>query len=208
MSSLEITSGPAAGRTFELKSEVVIGREEATLVIEDPEMSRRHVRLCPVDEGVLVEDLGSTNGTFVNGERTSGPVTLRESGTVHLGTTDVAVKIPPPVEVTRIREVAEFSPDVTRPRQVADPDATRMRPIADPDATRARPIADPDATAQRPVAGAPPPAAGPPPPGPAAPAAPTAPAAPARSGPPPVVIAIAAIVLVAIVAAVLILVVL
>src|SRR4051795_4871956 len=113
MHTLEVTSGPAAGQSLELGDEVVIGREDAGLVIDDPEISRRHARVCPVDGGVLVEDLGSTNGTFVNGERANGPVTLHATGTVHLGTTDLEITIPPAVEVTRIRQVEDFNPDLT-----------------------------------------------------------------------------------------------
>jgi hypothetical protein len=196
MSTLEITSGPATGRTMELEGEVVIGREEATLVIEDPEMSRRHARVCPVEGGVLVEDLGSTNGTFVNGEKASGPVTLHVSGTIHIGTTDLEIKIPPAVEVTRVREVADFSPDLTVARPIpSDPDVTKARPIAEP---------GPDVTAPRGVAAGP----GPPPPGPgpdAAPAAPTVPAPKRSGGPPPAVIAIAAVVIVAVIVVLLVL---
>jgi hypothetical protein len=200
MSTLEITAGPAAGRTMELEGEVVIGREEATLVIEDPELSRRHARVCPVEGGVLVEDLGSTNGTFVNGERANGPVTLRSSGTVHLGTTDMEITIPPAVEATRVRQVEDFSPDLTVARQIpSDPDMTKARPIAEP---------GPDVTAPRRVAAAGPPPPGPPAPGPPPPG-PAAPAAPARSGgPPAVVLAIAAVAIVAIVVVLLILLVL
>src|SRR3954470_21161154 len=94
MLTLEVTSGPAAGQSIELADELVIGREDAGLVIDDPEISRRHARVTPVDGGVMVEDLGSTNGTFVNGERASEPVTLKESGIIRLGTTEVAVHIP------------------------------------------------------------------------------------------------------------------
>jgi hypothetical protein len=188
MLTLEITSGPGTGQSLELDSEIVIGREDAGLVIDDPEISRRHARIAPIDGGVVVEDLGSTNGTFVNGERASGPVTLRESGTIHVGTTDVAITIPQVAE-TRVRKLSDFDPDVTRARPIAS-DLTAPRKVAplpvDPDLTAARPIAGP------PPPGPPPP--GPPPPGPAVPA----PAA-ARQGPPVVAIAIVALVLVAIV---------
>src|SRR3954467_3881890 len=133
MTTLEITTGPAARPTVGLEGEGGSGRGGATLVIEDPEMSRRHARVCPVEGGVLVEDLGSTNGTFVNGERANGPVTLHASGTVHLGTTDMEITSPPAVEVPRVRQVEEFSPDLTVARPIpSDPDMTKARPIAEP----------------------------------------------------------------------------
>src|SRR4051812_20333658 len=195
MLTLEVTAGPAAGQSIELAGEIVIGREDAGLVIDDPEISRRHVRVAPIDGGVLIEDLGSTNGTFVNGERASAPVTLKESGTIRVGTTHVAVNIPiiPVAEATRVRQLSDFEPDVTRARPVPD---------FDPDVTRARPVPPPtDVTAARAVAPTPPPA-----PEPAAQAPPPPPAAapsPAAKGGPPgragLVIALAVGVVVAIV---------
>src|SRR4051794_41866676 len=116
MLTLEVTSGPAAGQSLELGDELVIGREDAGLVIDDPEISRRHARVAPVDGGVVVEDLGSTNGTFVNGERATAPVTLKESGIIRLGTTEVAVHIPivAVAEATRGRQGSGFPPHLTR----------------------------------------------------------------------------------------------
>ena len=176
MLTLEVTSGPAAGQSVELGDELVIGREDAGLVIDDPEISRRHARVSPVDGGVVVEDLGSTNGTFVNGERPSEPVTLKESATIRVGPTEIAVNIPiAPVgaDATRVGEVADFSPDVTRAREVPD---------FDPDVTRARPVAaevPSDLTAPRAVAPA---EAQAPPPEPEPTPAAAAPPAPAASG--------------------------
>jgi hypothetical protein len=194
MLTLEVTSGPAAGQSVELGDELVIGREDAGLVIDDPEISRRHARLSPVDGGVKVEDLGSTNGTFVNGERASEPVTLKESATIRVGTTEIAVNIPivAVADATRVREISDFEPDVTRAREVPD---------FDPDVTRARPIASEvptDLTAPRAVAPTEPP------PEAALPPAAAPPAAASTSGIPPVVIALAGGLIVAIVVVVLI----
>jgi pSer/pThr/pTyr-binding forkhead associated (FHA) protein len=61
-----VTSGPEAGRRVELGVEMAIGRQDGDLVLEDPEVSRRHAMLRPSGESVVVEDLDSTNGTFVN----------------------------------------------------------------------------------------------------------------------------------------------
>jgi len=47
---------------------VAIGRQDADLVLQDPEVSRRHALLRRSGKTVVVEDLDSTNGTFVNGE--------------------------------------------------------------------------------------------------------------------------------------------
>src|SRR3954447_26646566 len=94
MRNIEVTSGPGVGLTAEVEEDIVIGREDADLVIDDLEISRRHARVAPAEGGgVVVEDLGSTNGTFVNGEKLSGPTTLESSGTIRIGTSEIAVKI-------------------------------------------------------------------------------------------------------------------
>jgi hypothetical protein len=64
-----VKTGPEAGRRVELDLEVAIGRQDGDLVVEDPEVSRRHAVLRRSGGSVVVEDLDSTNGTFVNGER-------------------------------------------------------------------------------------------------------------------------------------------
>jgi hypothetical protein len=92
-----VKSGPEAGRSIELDGEIVIGREGADLTIADPELSRRHALLRPVDGGVEIEDLGSTNGTFVNGERIGEPVKIVTGASVELGDSRLAVEpdVPP-----------------------------------------------------------------------------------------------------------------
>jgi EmrB/QacA subfamily drug resistance transporter len=90
---LRVIWGPAAGHSLSVEQEVVIGREGADLTILDPELSRRHAAVRPVPNGVEIEDLGSTNGTWVNGERIDKPVTLATSGKLQLGTTEIQVEL-------------------------------------------------------------------------------------------------------------------
>jgi len=68
---LEVIEGPDAGRRFQLTSgSVFIGRqEECDLVLEDLKVSRRHAVLAYREGEYSLDDLGSTNGTFVNGRR-------------------------------------------------------------------------------------------------------------------------------------------
>jgi len=84
---LVITQGPLAGRRIDLEGELVIGREGATLTIEDSELSRRHAAVRPVADGYEVEDLGSLNGTYVNGRRIDGPTRLTGGDAIKLGKT-------------------------------------------------------------------------------------------------------------------------
>lgn len=63
-------TGGAFGRSYPLQGPVTIGRSpECDIRINDPGLSRVHVRLVPGEDGVQVEDLDSTNGTFVNDRR-------------------------------------------------------------------------------------------------------------------------------------------
>lgn len=84
---LVIQTGPNPGRVYELqKEEIFIGRDvNNDIVINDAEISRKHARLILRSGGYVLEDLGSTNGTFVSGERLIGPHMLRPGETILLG---------------------------------------------------------------------------------------------------------------------------
>ncbi len=84
---LVMRSGPTPGKTYPLsKSEIYIGRDiNNDITISDAEISRKHVRLILQGGGYIVEDLGSTNGSFVNGNRLMGPFTLRPGDILMLG---------------------------------------------------------------------------------------------------------------------------
>lgn len=68
--SLAVIAGPESGRIFPLeKPRVVIGRQDADVSVEDPEVSRQHAAIEISGDDVVLVDLGSTNGTFVGEER-------------------------------------------------------------------------------------------------------------------------------------------
>ena len=86
--SLRVTSGPASGTTIELRGDFEFGRDmrEAGALGGDPEISRKHARITTASSGELVvEDLGSTNGTFVNGHRITAPTPIRPGDKIELG---------------------------------------------------------------------------------------------------------------------------
>jgi pSer/pThr/pTyr-binding forkhead associated (FHA) protein len=84
--SLEVVEGPDAGRSVDVSGPLEIGRDpDVTLVLQDPLVSRHHVRLTPGKEGVTVEDLGSMNGTFLNGNQLHGPAAAGAGDQVLVG---------------------------------------------------------------------------------------------------------------------------
>ena len=101
---LTMRSGPTPGKTYPLEEEeLLLGRDLSTdIAISDPEVSRRHARFFVKDDNIFVEDLGSTNGTFLNGERISSPQQLRAGDVITLGESIVLVF-----------EKAGYDPDAT-----------------------------------------------------------------------------------------------
>jgi Inner membrane component of T3SS, cytoplasmic domain len=86
---LVITQGAQAGQSAALADGVIlIGRgAEAQLSLDDDYVSTRHARVVSGENGVYVEDLGSTNGSYVNNQRITAPTTITLSDTVRIGRT-------------------------------------------------------------------------------------------------------------------------
>jgi hypothetical protein len=84
---LVMKSGPTPGKVFDLaRAEMVIGRDaSADITINDAEVSRKHARLFAQGGTYMIEDLGSTNGTFVNGQRLMGPHVLKNGELIMFG---------------------------------------------------------------------------------------------------------------------------
>jgi hypothetical protein len=90
---LVVKSGPLRGTTLPLThSPVVIGRSSsANLVLDDEFASGRHAQLVPRQGAWVLEDLGSTNGTFLGRERIAGPVELVAGQSIRIGNTTLEV---------------------------------------------------------------------------------------------------------------------
>jgi pSer/pThr/pTyr-binding forkhead associated (FHA) protein len=99
--ALEVVAGNAVGTKVIVEDEFIVGREAdgAGQLGNDEEISRMHARITLDGSGYLaIEDLGSTNGTFVNGLRISGPTTLVVGDGIELGGTTLVVReLPIPV---------------------------------------------------------------------------------------------------------------
>jgi predicted component of type VI protein secretion system len=95
---LKVTRGNAAGTSIEVEDELVIGRqaEEVGRLAEDIEISRRHARIFREGSGFAVEDLGSTNGTFLNGRRIEKPELLGVGDQLEMGGTTMIVQVSAP----------------------------------------------------------------------------------------------------------------
>jgi len=109
-------SGPTPGVIYPLEGDqLTIGRDASNgVAINDAEVSRKHSRLSFQGGKYVLEDLGSTNGTFVNGQRLAGPVVLKPGDVVSLGEQIVlmydAINIDPGATMAVPRKSARVSP--------------------------------------------------------------------------------------------------
>lgn len=131
-----VRRGPTPGLILELsKSDMTIGRDLSNdFVINDVEVSRKHLRLLLVGDQYRVEDLGSTNGTFVNGQRLAGPHNLMPGELLSLGE-----------HVTLVYEAVPYDPAAT---QISGSMGVGVRPVS--------PIVPDKSPAQRPASPPPP----------------------------------------------------
>ncbi len=111
---LTMRSGPNPGTVYALESDQLsIGRDSANEIpVNDAEVSRRHARLTFQGGKYVLEDMGSTNGTFVNGQRLSGPRVLKSGEVISLGE-----------QIIFVYEAVDSDPGATRvsPRAVPQP---------------------------------------------------------------------------------------
>lgn len=90
---LFVRSETQQGQEFEVKDVVVMGRSDETdVVLEDPYASEFHLRLIAQENGITLHDLGSTNGTYVNGRRISAPTELKHGDTIQVGKTVMEIR--------------------------------------------------------------------------------------------------------------------
>jgi hypothetical protein len=84
------------GTRLEIRAELVAGRDTANAISipADGYASGRHARFLRGDQADIVEDLGSTNGTFVNGDRVTGNRPLRPGDVVTIGQTQLTYEAP------------------------------------------------------------------------------------------------------------------
>ena len=77
--------GHEAGVAYDLMDPVTLGRGSVELKLEDPFASTRHAKITRQGRTVVIEDLGSTNGTYLNGEALTGPQPLHDGDRIRIG---------------------------------------------------------------------------------------------------------------------------
>lgn len=97
------------------KPQFVIGRlPECNLRIESKALSRRHAQIDVKDGSVTVKDLGSTNGTFVDGKKITGEVELKNGQTLRVGPLETTVQISAEMHGAKNPKVASVKEAVNR----------------------------------------------------------------------------------------------
>ena len=92
---LVVIGGAGLGDSVGLRGEVIVGRSpDSTLDIEDDYASGKHARFYRDDESWIVADMGSTNGTVVNGLRITRPTRVGDGDIVRVGRTSIKVEEP------------------------------------------------------------------------------------------------------------------
>ncbi|NJD57935.1 MAG: hypothetical protein C3F13_07865 [Anaerolineales bacterium] len=78
-------TGPLNGQRWLLRGDVIVGRDDScTVIIQDRQVSRYHARFIPQAQGIQLEDLGSKNGTHVNGQVVIEPVILQDGDVIQI----------------------------------------------------------------------------------------------------------------------------
>jgi len=108
--TLTVLAGPTPGAILSVDGdEIVIGRgRDASARIDDPGMSRRHARVFRKADGYFIEDLGSTNGTFVEGEQVAYARQLKDGDRIQIGRNSLLqVALQDEAEHRAVRELYE-----------------------------------------------------------------------------------------------------
>lgn len=88
-----VRSDTNPGLQFVVEDSVVLGRsEQADVIITDPYSSDFHLRMTSKDGRIVLNDLGSTNGTYVNGRRVTAPTELGRGDAVQVGKTVMEIR--------------------------------------------------------------------------------------------------------------------
>ncbi|HEX6584552.1 MAG TPA: FHA domain-containing protein [Thermoleophilaceae bacterium] len=154
---------PNQGTEVPVEPGATIGREGCDITLSDPDVSRRHAAIQIVRDEVSIEDLGSTNGTFVNGQRIEERRRLSDGDEIQIGSTVWRLRAPAsatrlvdrPSGATRLSQATSLRPSAEPPTEPPTPAAAPEPPAAAPEPPAPEPAAPPPRTPE-PAAGEPP----------------------------------------------------
>ena len=89
---LWVKKGYKQGRLYKVRHGTTIGRKYGDILLDDPKVSKRHAKLTIEDGQFVLWDFGSTNGTFVNGNRIREATILKENDVIRIGATEFSFK--------------------------------------------------------------------------------------------------------------------
>lgn len=141
---LIVRTGPNPGMVFDITKDVnLIGRDVTNdVVLGDSEVSRQHSRLSRTPGGYVLEDMGSTNGTFVNGERLTSPRVLNPGDLVGIGeTVTMTFDVTSPESAETVARPAAQPQPAPSPTPSPVPSPTPAQHVAQPAAPPAAPPA-------------------------------------------------------------------
>jgi len=126
MPRLVIIRGPGAGRDVALGAETVVGRApDVEIPVDDAGASRQHCRVRIQGAFWVLEDLGSRNGTYVNGKRADGVVPLREGDVLRVGTVELVFRGDGSTGAVPVAPVAKVAPAPAPEPEVPAADAEK-----------------------------------------------------------------------------------
>jgi len=82
---VDTAQGHSAGVAYDLTAGATLGRGEVEIQLHDPFASSRHAKISRQGRTLVIEDLGSTNGTYLNGEPLTGPAPLHDGDQIRIG---------------------------------------------------------------------------------------------------------------------------
>ena len=134
MPQLAVIGGPGSGERVPVTGQMTLGRDETPFLRDDVEVSRKHALVWDTGQGLAIQDLGSSNGTWVNGMRIENAAWLRPGDRVQIGTTTLAVEedaAPPAGPVApQVQQQATVQPAAQQPAAGATAQAPGGSPLA------------------------------------------------------------------------------
>jgi hypothetical protein len=90
---LWVKNGRRRGQIFPIQEGTIIGRTQGTILLDDPKVSQMHAKFTVEDDQFVIWDFGSSNGTYVGGERIRAATPLKENDEIKIGDTVFVLKL-------------------------------------------------------------------------------------------------------------------